>query len=332
VRSAWFYRIAMDQCDNEEVISNSELDTGSEQGSVNSPVYRLYDDLMLLLDWDDTLFPTTMITKVVRSRSANESVIIRNDQIAALHKLGNTTLVLLAELVTKYGANNIYIVTNRKQGWIRKSLYYAACISKIYKQIDTFLVENEISMVSAQSMYAKNAAQSPRDAIIWKQLCFDGILKSNKMKGTSCSHIVSISDDWIDHHAVKKSIESLATYSPTHHIIKLKSKPTVHDMANELVYVQTSFYQIFDIYCSQKPSYFIDSQKTPYFANPLSVRPVIIDYHREEMNHLKHLQNKKNCPCKHCQNNRNLKQKFKTKMIKRIVAATAANKGLIARQ
>merc|ERR1712154_551254 len=119
-------------------------------------------------------------------------------------------------------------------------------------------------------------------------------------------------------HAVKKSIESLATYSPTHHIIKLKSKPTVHDMANELVYVQTSFYQIFDIYCSQKPSYFIDSQKTPYFANPLSVRPVIIDYHREEMNHLKHLQNKKN-----------LKQKFKTKMIKRIVAATAANKGLI---
>jgi len=166
-------------------------------------------------------------------------------------------------------------VTNSLEGWIKESLCYAACISKIYKEIETVLIQNNITMNSAQSMYANKVDPKHSTPTIWKQLCFDDILKSNKTKNTY-SHIVSIGDQWTDHYAVKQSIQSLTAYNPIHHVIKLKMTPNVNDMINEILYIDTCFTQIFDV---------ISSKKSSYFANPESVSPVIIDYHHEEMKH-----------------------------------------------
>merc|ERR1719458_799813 len=97
------------------------------------------DNLLILLDWDDTLFPTSFITQILSSRDTDDVVLVSDDHIEYVNKLGNNTFLLLNELITRYGSNNIHIVTNSLNGWIKDSLYYASCISKIYKDIESLL-------------------------------------------------------------------------------------------------------------------------------------------------------------------------------------------------
>merc|ERR1719277_2787736 len=95
------------------------------------------------------------MNEILHSRDNSDLCLARDDQIATLDHLGSVTLSLLTNLVTKYGANNIHIVTNSLNGWISESLCYAACISKVYKTIADFLTKHKISMISAQSRYAQ---------------------------------------------------------------------------------------------------------------------------------------------------------------------------------
>eukprot|EP00483_Globobulimina_turgida_P004312 UN04321 len=121
-------------------------------------------------------------------------------------------------------------------------------------------------MDSAQTMYAKNNTLKNGTPTRWKQLCFDAILNGNKTK-SKYYHILSIGDQWCDHHSVQQSINSLAAYSPVHHIIKLKITPGLDDMINEILYVQTCFHRIFNL------------------ITPKSVQKMVFDYHREEIHH-----------------------------------------------
>eukprot|EP01084_Bolivina_argentea_P139714 245766_1 len=255
----------------------------------NDNICNQNDDLLVLLDWDDTLFPTTVIVQILQNRDGNGFALVSDDDIQLLDKLGYLTLQLLTKLINKYDSNNIYIVTNSLNGWIADSLAFAACISKVYKEIELLLAENNITMQSAQSLYAnkcnnntsmdknnndnnnnnlETVEQSVSSPIIWKQLCFTQLLNGNKTK-SSYKHIISIGDQWTDHHSVKQCINSLQ-YTPIHHIIKLKMDPNLNDMINEILYVDTCFNQIFDVIASKNNT-------------TECIQPVIIDYHREEM-------------------------------------------------
>eukprot|EP00484_Ammonia_sp_Unknown_P020920 CAMPEP_0197029216 /NCGR_PEP_ID=MMETSP1384-20130603/8713_1 /TAXON_ID=29189 /ORGANISM="Ammonia sp." /LENGTH=471 /DNA_ID=CAMNT_0042458339 /DNA_START=100 /DNA_END=1515 /DNA_ORIENTATION=+ len=231
------------------------------------------EEFVILLDWDDTLFPTSMINEILQSRNDNDLALVRDDQIEYLNELGRLTLILLNELIDRYGAHNIHIVTNSLDGWIKESLNYASCISKLYKQIELVLLKNRITMLSAQSLYAKRIKNSTPTQ--WKQYCFDEILKNSHKQ---YSHILSIGDQWTDHYAVKQSIAGLTYYAqpPIHHVIKLKMLPNVNDMINENLYLQACFTQIFNVLSSQK----LSSTATK------AIRPVIIDYHNEELKYM----------------------------------------------
>lgn len=234
--------------------------------------------MILLLDWDDTLFPTTWINEILQSRDNNDLCMVHDDQIDALNQLGNATLSLLTSLIGKYGRDNIHIVTNSLEGWISESLSYAACISKIYQQIQDFLTAHRLTMISAQSSYAQkdNKESTP---LLWKQLCFDDIFASSVSQSANksrrrYSHIVSIGDQWTDHCAVQKTQFAQQAHAPIHHIVKLKMSPTLNDMTNEIRYISTCFAQIFDVICLHHH----------VLANTGStVKPVIIDYETEEM-------------------------------------------------
>eukprot|EP01084_Bolivina_argentea_P086632 156581_1 len=253
---------------SQSTTSSTVAEGESEVGSMDTD--HDYDDLLILMDWDDTLYPTSMMNAILQSRDNNDLAMVRDEQIELIHALAGHTLVLLTDLISKYGANNIHIVSNSLEGWIRESLSYAACISTIYKDIEALLIENDITICSAQSMFATKANQNPTT---WKSMCFGEILNGNKTK-QSYSHILSIGDQWIDHYAVKQSINALTSYSPIHHIIKLKITPNLNDMMNEILYIKTCFDQIFNV---------ISCKKTQFYANPQSVHPVVIDYHHEEL-------------------------------------------------
>jgi hypothetical protein len=235
------------------------------------------ENVLILLDWDDTLFPTTSIVGILKNSDKNGFALVCDDDIELLNTLGATTLNLLTHLIDTYGANNIHIVTNSLQGWIKDSLQFAACISKIYKQIQALLYTNNITMDSAQSIHGHKENSTP---VMWKQLCFESILYQKKSYA-SYSHVVSIGDQWTDHHSVKQSMHALnitasstlTARAPIHHIIKLKMTPNLSDMINEILYVSTCFSQIFDV---------ISDENCPYFGNP-----VIVDYHDEEIKYLK---------------------------------------------
>eukprot|EP01083_Nonionella_stella_P239901 839172_1 len=143
---------------------------------------------LILLDWDDTLFPTSIIVEILGNRDKNGFALVCDADIELLNKLGTITLELLQHLINKYGSNNIHIVTNSLQGWIKDSLSFASCISKVYKQIDQLLINNNITMDSAQTIYGKKENSTPT---IWKILCFKNIFEN---KSQSYKHFISIGD------------------------------------------------------------------------------------------------------------------------------------------
>eukprot|EP01084_Bolivina_argentea_P077414 140416_1 len=256
---------------NEEKGINIDQESPRSTVSVEEPLEAITntDSTLILLDWDDTLFPTSVICKVLENTDKNGLALICDEQIELLHTLGSITYSLLTELIQKYGANNIHIVTNSLAGWIKNSLFYASCIAMVYKDIENLLIAHEITMDSAQSLYSKKT----KNPTSWKRRCFDALLSGNKTK-SSYFHIISIGDQMADHDSVKQSIKLLATYKPTHHVIKLKTDPNLTDMVNEMMYIQICFDQIFDV---------ISTPNTPYFENPKSVEPVFIDYYSQEI-------------------------------------------------
>merc|ERR1711933_337674 len=140
------------------------------------------------------------MAQILSSRDTNDMVQVSDEHIEYLNKLGNNTYLLLNELIIKYGPDNIHIVTNSLNGWIKDSLYYASCITKLYKDIELLLIYNDITMISAQSIYAEKSEKSDHSTpTLWKQLCFADILKEHET--SSYSHILSIGDQWTDHYA-----------------------------------------------------------------------------------------------------------------------------------
>eukprot|EP01083_Nonionella_stella_P064851 169415_1 len=203
-------------------------------------------ELMLFLDWDDTLYPTTHMMQILNRKDETGSPFVTRDETEQFHQLGKCTLSLLQHVIYKYGSHNVHIVSNSEEGWIRKSLRYAACISNVYKQIAALLVDNNIRMSSAQSIYAHKCRRNS-SPIMWKMLCFADILNRNMTSFSS--HIVSIGDQWLDHHALKHANRTLNNGydKPMHHVIKVKGQPTLKDMIHEMQYIQTAFDMIFDV-------------------------------------------------------------------------------------
>eukprot|EP01083_Nonionella_stella_P028086 77340_1 len=257
-----------------ETLNDDEMKSEEGMQSGSSPIMLSTtidpndtDNTLILLDWDDTLFPTSTICDILSKTDGNGMALVRDCQIMLLHKLGVLTLSFLTQLIRQYGANRIHIVTNSLSGWIKDSLSYAVCIAPVYAQIEKLLSDHCITMESAQTMFAEKLEGST--PLVWKRLCFNSILNENEAKAKVYSHVISIGDQWTDHLATKQSIrihsDKNSTTRPMHHIIKLKTQPNLHDMVNEMLYIQTCFEQL--------------------FVKKKITQPVIVDYHREEINH-----------------------------------------------
>jgi len=238
-----------------------------------------HDSLLILLDWDDTLYPTSFMNEILVQRDSNSLALVRDDQIECLSQLGALTLNFLRALIAKYGARNIHIVTNSLEGWIRESLCYAACIAPVYREIAALLDAYRITRVSARSAWAHtDASLTPTQ---WKERCYGDIVASERTKD-EYAHILTVGDQWTDHYAARHVVAALKTYSatPIHHAVKLKMSPSAHDLVSEMMYLEACFAQIFDVFTWTK---------SQYFAHPHAVQPVIIDYEVEERKQLQML-------------------------------------------
>merc|ERR1719347_2309563 len=66
---------------------------------------------LVIFDWDDTLFPTTAL---VRNKEKVTGL--------QLQQFGYSAFYVLTQYITTFSAENIFIVTNGKHGWVQKSI------------------------------------------------------------------------------------------------------------------------------------------------------------------------------------------------------------------
>lgn len=138
---------------------------------------------LIILDWDDTLFPTSWITKnniEIHAIKNEETIECFNQLDIALNKLFKTML--------KCG--DILIITNALINWISIS-------SAILPRISKLLKSTNIKIVSARGEY-QQVTDNPMD---WKKLAFERELNII-MKNKVINNVISIGDAEYEYNAL----------------------------------------------------------------------------------------------------------------------------------
>ena len=146
---------------------------------------------IIIIDWDDTLFPTTWVN--------NNKIDMTN--INSLNKyklffieLDNNIYELLKNL-DKSG--DVYIVSNANINWIK------SCLSVLNRTTD-YIMSNNIRILSSRDMYSDKL----KDNIEWKVATFQDIISdilyklSSKIEPNSFLNIISIGDTTFEYQAL----------------------------------------------------------------------------------------------------------------------------------
>eukprot|EP01084_Bolivina_argentea_P209278 356515_1 len=213
---------------------------------------------MAIVDWDDTLIPTTQIFK--NKQSCDEIITIKQ-----LENIGKMVYQLLVKYIALYGTENMFIVTNATKKWVYLSLdkmnemyKHLQCQSKYehlqsQKNITTYFdaitdlfTSQRINIISGRDLYAK---QYPNQPSTWKNLIFKlitdySIKKAIKMSNTKYS-VISIGDSM---HEFKASYNATKILKETYkinpknivlHRIKLKHSPSIQEITDEIQLILT---------------------------------------------------------------------------------------------
>jgi len=152
---------------------------------------KIYLTNIFIIDWDDTLFPTTWVNK--NSMDVTKSHTIQEYKVYFLEL--DRTISGLLESLNQVG--DIWIVTNANIGWIKSCLMFL-------EQTRKTIISNKIRIVSARDSYSSNST-SPTE---WKILTFQDILEdiinkiSKKIKPNTFVNIISIGDAMYEYMAL----------------------------------------------------------------------------------------------------------------------------------
>jgi hypothetical protein len=131
---------------------------------------------LILLDWDDTLYPTSWTVK--NNIDMNDKNNIRKYQLyffkldAILYKLISTLL--------KYGT--VIIVTNAAKKWVFMTLTMLPNTQK--------LIQDKVYIFSARELYQN---QYPNEMTLWKKLIFKKIVSQYFLENCT-QNIISVGD------------------------------------------------------------------------------------------------------------------------------------------
>jgi hypothetical protein len=143
---------------------------------------KIYLTNIFLIDWDDTLFPSTWINKNKINLQDNNSITEYKLYFLDLDKAISNFLQIFSNV------GDIYIVTNASLNWIRTCLNVLQLTSKS-------IILNKIRIISARDLYS-NITNS---IIEWKIRTFKNIIienlnKINKIRQNTYLNIFSLGD------------------------------------------------------------------------------------------------------------------------------------------
>lgn len=180
---------------------------------------------LIILDWDDTLFPTSWVVKNGIDLTDKQT---KNKYIVYFSQLDNILYKLLNSFM-EHG--NVYIVTNAKVKWV---LISADILPNTKK-----LLNNKIKVLSAREKHEK---EFPNDMFAWKRMIFKNVV-SEVYSSNDLQNIISIGDADYEYKALvnlwnkKKNNRILKT-------VKFVSSPTFDSLIDQLDVLSTSVNQI----------------------------------------------------------------------------------------
>jgi hypothetical protein len=168
---------------------------------------------LIILDWDDTLFPTSWVLKNKLDLNDEE---VQNKYIVFFSRLDNLLYKLFMNF-TKYG--DIFIVTNAMVKWV-------AISCSILPNTKRF-INDKIGIISARDAFQD---KYPNKMDLWKKLIFKELtfdyFKSKNHPHHTIHHVISVGDapyefealvDLHDHVDGKKILKSIRfLQSPTY--------------------------------------------------------------------------------------------------------------------
>jgi len=169
-----------------------------------------------IIDWDDTLFPTTWTA--LNDIDINN---LDNIYIKDFKKLDYIVSILLNKL-QKY--STVIIVSNAMRKWIIQTLNLMPLTKREMKNID---------IISARELYQNR--HSPLD---WKKHTFKYIINS-KLNGQPL-HIISIGDSEYEYDALVDLFNWQQNHKKTLKAIKLLKEPSMHILLDELTVLYKS--------------------------------------------------------------------------------------------
>jgi hypothetical protein len=139
------------------------------------------DNTIIILDWDDTLYPTSWVIK--NNIDITDSK-IRKKYIGEFMNLDIYISKLLLSL-KKYG--EVVIITNAMLSWVTLTLTVLPLTNKIV---------NNLELISAREKYSKLSEMTD-----WKKHTFNELM-NRKLKKKEYNNLISIGDSKYEHNAL----------------------------------------------------------------------------------------------------------------------------------
>lgn len=144
--------------------------------------YDIKSSTVIILDWDDTLFPTSW---VVNNNINLTDSLNRWKYLSIFNKLDNILCALIKKL-QKYG--QVIIITNALLNWIKDSVSVLPKTSEVIKYI---------KILSARQLFQTQS----NDIMEWKKRTFKQII-NNKINNKKILNIISIGDAEYEYRAL----------------------------------------------------------------------------------------------------------------------------------
>lgn len=179
---------------------------------------------LIIFDWDDTLFPTTLlVSKGIDLSNPTPS----NQYISLFTKLDNTLFNLLSNLVQHA---QIAIVTNAVKKWVD--------ISLVTLPKSKVLINKHIPILSARDLHKQ---EFPKDMKQWKRQTFKKIAETNK----NFTNIISVGDAEYEYLATIDLYDKMAhSKKKLLKTIRLFPNPSFESLINQLDLLSNSFHKI----------------------------------------------------------------------------------------
>ena len=172
---------------------------------------------LIILDWDDTLFPTSWINKNnIEFLSVENRTILYNKYF---NKIDNNLEHLLYKLTN---CGKVFIITNALLNWIDMIVNILPKTSKLLKK-------NIIKIVSARGEYSHYTSNMTE----WKKLAFKRELQS-LLQNTKINNIISIGDAEYEYMALINLYENNKQKYRLLKSIKFKRNPNIYEIDEQL--------------------------------------------------------------------------------------------------